>query len=89
MPAFKYSHLLTFFGGESKPGVNYHLAKTRTELEEVLTNPNVVEPSEVQIVEIVLDICDIPWILVGFLKGRGGKAMEEYLVAEGFSNSKP
>jgi len=87
IPPFKYSHLLSFFGGESKPGVNYHLVKTRADLESTLTKPNIVEPTEVQIIEVILDVWDIPWKLAGLLKARGGN-MAEYLVEEGFSNAK-
>jgi len=47
----------------------------------------VVEPTEVQIIEVILDVWDIPWKLAGLLKARGGN-MAEYLVEEGFSNAK-
>jgi hypothetical protein len=49
----------TFFGGESKPGTNYHLATTCAEFEAAMENANVVEPKEVQVVEVRMGTFDI------------------------------
>lgn len=83
IPPFKYAHMLDFFGGESKPGVNFHLVKNQRDLESTFTNPNVVTPKEVQIIEVIFDPFDIPWRLAGLLKARG---LEKELIEEGFTN---
>ena len=51
--------MLSFFGGESKPGTNYHLATTCAEFEAAMENENVREPKEVQVVEVRMGAFDI------------------------------
>jgi pyruvate decarboxylase len=73
IPTFDYSLLLSFFGGKSVPGTNYHLALTRDELESAMMSEHVRNPKEVQIVEVKMEPFDIPWKLAGLLKARGGE----------------
>jgi len=51
--------MLSFFGGESKPGKNYHLATTCAEFEAAMENENVQRPKEVQVVEVRMGAFDI------------------------------
>jgi len=51
--------MLSFFGGESKPGINYHLATTCAEFEAAMEKKEVREPKEVQVVEVRMGAFDI------------------------------
>ena len=62
---FNYEHMLPFLGNSSseKTQAQYHKATTKEELEAILSKESVKQPNGVQVVEIVMDMLDVPWRL--------------------------
>ncbi|KAK5165916.1 uncharacterized protein LTR77_008840 [Saxophila tyrrhenica] len=75
---FNYKHMLPFFNmPEAEAQKCFHRAETKAELEEVLKKESVVKPSKVQVVEIVMDMLDVPWRLSSQIATRGPEAVKE------------
>ena len=55
----------------------FHRASTKAELEEILNKDSVKNPKTVQVVEIVMDIFDVPWRLSTQIATRGPEAVKE------------
>lgn len=86
IPYFNYAHLLPLFTApDSKDdlSLNYHVASTREELESILKIDRVVNPKEIQVLEIRLDPFDLPWKLIKALNIRN----PGYLKREGFPHA--
>ena len=81
----QYSHLLPLFFHPS-PEKSYHLARTRSELESILSSQALQHPEHLQLVEVVLDKLDTSWLLGAQLASRGETA-RKYLQEEGFVNA--
>lgn len=76
-----YQHLLPLFQHPS-PATCYRRCASKQELDAALADPELADPSLVQVVEIVMDKLDVPWRLMEIIKSREGK--EQGLRAEGF-----
>jgi pyruvate decarboxylase len=79
-PDWKWTQLLSVFGGTDETVANYTV-RTREELDGLLANKEFTENStKVQLVEVILDAFDYPWILKAQVKGMTkfnvDKAME-------------
>lgn len=75
---FKYEHMLPFLDmPESEAKKCYHKAATKMELEEILSLDRVKNPKNVQVVEIVMDMLDVPWRLATQVAMRGPAAVKE------------
>lgn len=75
---FNYEHMLPFFNmplEEAKK--SFHKASTKAELEEILAKDSVKNPKGVQVVEIVMDMLDVPWRLSTQIATRGPEAVKE------------
>ena len=73
--------MLPFFNmdGRGLPSRSFHKASTKAELEEILGKESVQKPERVQVVEIVMDMIDVPWRLVDadcHERARGGEGDE-------------
>lgn len=76
-----YQHLLPLFQHPS-PHTCYRRCASKTELVAALADPELRDPTQVQVVEIVMDRLDVPWRLMEIIRSREGKTEE--LRAEGF-----
>ena len=75
---FNYTHMLPFFNmPESEAKKNFHKASTKAELEEILGKETLKNPKSVQVVEIVMDMLDVPWRLSTQIATRGPEAVKE------------
>ncbi|KAK5125323.1 hypothetical protein LTR85_000432 [Meristemomyces frigidus] len=75
---FDYKHMLSFFSmPEEQAKASFHRAETKAELEEVLKLDRVREPKGLQIVEVVMDMMDVPWRLSTQVATRGPEAIKE------------
>ena len=75
---FDYKHMLPFFNmPEAEAKKNFHRAETKAELEEVLKLESVKKPQTVQVVEVVMDMMDVPWRLSTQIGTRGPEAIQE------------
>ncbi|KAK3055544.1 hypothetical protein LTR09_003464 [Extremus antarcticus] len=75
---FNYKHMLPFFNmPEGEAEKCYHRAETKAELEEILAKDGVKKPQKVQVVEIVMDMLDVPWRLSSQIATRGPEAVKE------------
>jgi len=75
---FKYEHMLPFFNmPEAEARKCYHKATTKQELEDVFSLDRVKQPQGVQVVEIVIDMLDVPWRLATQIAMRGPEAVKE------------
>jgi pyruvate decarboxylase len=75
---FNYKHMLPFFNmDESEAAKSFHRAGTKAELEEILAKDSVKRPKKVQVVEIVMDMLDVPWRLSTQIATRGPEAVKE------------
>jgi pyruvate decarboxylase len=75
---FNYEHMLSFFNmpvEEAKK--NFHKATTKVELEDILAKDSVKNPKSVQVVEIMMDMLDVPWRLSTQIATRGPEAVKE------------
>jgi pyruvate decarboxylase len=75
---FNYEHMLPFFNmpvEEAKK--NFHKATTKVELEDILAKDSVKNPKSVQVVEIMMDMLDVPWRLSTQIATRGPEAVKE------------
>lgn len=79
-----YQHLLPLFQHPS-PQSCYRRCTSKHELEAALADPQLADPSAVQIVEVVMDRLDVPWRLMEIIRSRGGAKAEE-LRGEGFDD---
>ena len=75
---FNYEHILPFFNmPESEAKKCFHKASTKAELEGILSRDSVKNPKSVQVVEIVMDMLDVPWRLATQIATRGPEAVKE------------
>jgi pyruvate decarboxylase len=75
---FNYQHMLPFFNmPESEAAKNFHRAETKAELEEILAKESVIKPEKVQVVEIMMEMLDVPWRLSTQIATRGPEAVRE------------
>ena len=75
---FNYEHMLPFFNmpvEEAKK--SFHRASTKAELEEILAKESLKNPQGVQVVEIVMEMLDVPWRLSTQIATRGPEAVKE------------
>lgn len=77
-----YQHLLPLFG-HPDPEAAFHRVTTKAELDEVLRKPQLRNPPNLQLVELVVDKLDTSWRLGSQLAWRGQEA-RDYLEKEGF-----
>jgi len=79
---FNYKHMLPFFNMSPEEAQNsFHRAETKEELEAVLKLERVKQPTTVQVVEIVMDMMDVPWRLSTQVATRGPEAIKEMRAA--------
>lgn len=52
--------MLDLFGA-TNPSSCYRSARTRQEFEAALEEPTVIDPEEVQVMEVHMDKLDVPW----------------------------
>ena len=75
---FNYTHMLQFFNmDESEAKKCFHKATNKAELEEILAKDSVKNPKSVQVVEIMMDMLDVPWRLSTQIATRGPEAVKE------------
>ncbi|KAK4554952.1 hypothetical protein LTR86_008100 [Recurvomyces mirabilis] len=75
---FDYSHLLPFFNMPAEEAKkNFHRASTKVELEDVLKKEELARPKVLQVVEVVMDMMDVPWGLPTQLAIRGPEVVKE------------
>ncbi|KAF2717464.1 pyruvate decarboxylase-like protein [Polychaeton citri CBS 116435] len=78
IPPFNYRHMLPFFGmDEALAKKSFHRAGTKVELEEILAKETVIQPANIQVIEVVMDKLDVPWRLSSQIASRGPDAMRE------------
>ncbi|KAI4683850.1 uncharacterized protein J4E84_006689 [Alternaria hordeiaustralica] len=77
-----YSHLLPLYR-HPDPSSSFHHATTLSELSAILEKPQLQNPQNVQLVELVLDKMDTSWKLGTALAWRS-EEHKEYLTREGF-----
>lgn len=80
-----YKHLLPLYQ-HPEPEKAYHRVTTKAEFDEVLKKPGVVDPQNVQLVELVVAKLDTSWRLGAQLAVRGEEA-RKYLKEEGFHDA--
>ncbi|OCK84214.1 pyruvate decarboxylase-like protein [Lepidopterella palustris CBS 459.81] len=80
-----YSALLPLFR-HPNPKSSFHKASTKVEFEDVLKQPELQEPKDLQIIEVVMQMKDTPWRLGAQIAFRGDSA-KKYLREEGFVDS--
>jgi pyruvate decarboxylase len=86
---FNYAHLLPFSNAsESTAKAGFHRASTRAEVEEILQDDAVASPRTIQVVELVMDMMDVPWRLSTQVAMRGPEAVREMREA-GFQVREP
>ncbi|TKA78215.1 hypothetical protein B0A55_03772 [Friedmanniomyces simplex] len=75
---FDYRHMLLFFHmPEEEARRNFHRAGDKAELEGILGLEGVREPTQVQVVEVVMEAMDVPWRLATQIATRGPEAVRE------------
>jgi pyruvate decarboxylase len=75
---FNYDHMLPFFNMSAEDAKkSFHKATTKAELEDILAKDSVKNPKGVQVVEIVMDMFDVPWRLSTQIATRGPEAVKE------------
>ncbi|KAK3069044.1 hypothetical protein LTR53_012923 [Teratosphaeriaceae sp. CCFEE 6253] len=75
---FDYKHMLPFFHmPEAEARENFHRAESKAELEAIFSLERVREPRTVQVVEIVMEMMDVPWRLATQIATRGPAAVKE------------
>ncbi|USP78278.1 Pyruvate decarboxylase [Curvularia clavata] len=77
-----YAHLLPLYH-HPDPASSFHRATTKEELTAILAKPQVQQPENLQLVELVLDKLDTSWKLGTTLAWRS-EEHKEYLTREGF-----
>ncbi|KAF2817531.1 pyruvate decarboxylase-like protein [Mytilinidion resinicola] len=80
-----YSALLPLFK-HPDPASSFHRATTKMELDEILKKVELTDPTQLQIVELIVDQLDTPWRLGAQLAVRG-EVTQKYLADEGFVDS--
>lgn len=80
-----YSALLPLFHHPNS-ATSFHRVATKADFEDVLKKPEMSNPADLQIVELIMEMKDTPWRLGGQIAFRGEKA-REYLEQEGFVDS--
>jgi len=69
---WNYSHALRLFGmSEEEVGRSFFRAETKDELDDIFAKQEVAQPSNVILVEIVMDKMDAPWRLIEQVATRG------------------
>ena len=75
---FNYEHMLPFFNMPAEQAKKcFHKASTKAELEEILGKDSVKKPGSVQVVEIMMEMLDVPWRLSTQIATRGPEAVKE------------
>jgi pyruvate decarboxylase len=79
---FAYEHLLPFFNMPAEQAkANFHRAANKVELDEVLAREQVRDPvgygKGPQVIEIMVDMMDVPWRLATQVGTRGPEAVKE------------
>jgi pyruvate decarboxylase len=79
---FAYEHLLPFFNMPAEQAkANFHRAANKVELDEVLSRDQVKDPvgygKGPQVIEIMVDMMDVPWRLATQVGTRGPEAIKE------------
>ena len=75
---FNYEHMLPFFNmPEAEAKKCFHKATTKVELEDILSRDSVKNPQSVQVVEVVMEMLDVPWRLATQIATRGPEAVKE------------
>ncbi|GAB7358013.1 hypothetical protein MBLNU230_g0178t1 [Neophaeotheca triangularis] len=75
---FDYSKMLQFFNmPEDLAKEAFHRATTRAELDDVLERESLRNPQCLQVVEVVMDMMDVPWRLSSQIATRGPEAVKE------------
>lgn len=75
---FNYRHMLPFFNmPEAEAKNNFHRAETKAQLEDILALESVRRPKTVQVVEVMMDMMDVPWRLSAIIAARGPAAVQE------------
>lgn len=77
-----YAHLLPLFHHPS-PSTSYHKASTKEELTAILAKPELKDPQNLQLVELVIPKLDTSWRLATLLAWRS-EEHKEYLTREKF-----
>ena len=86
---FNYSHMLSFFNAsKSVANAGFHKASTRAELEDILQIDAVVNPKTIQVIELMMDMMDVPWRLSTQVAMRGAAAVRDMREA-GFTVREP
>ncbi|OAG06520.1 pyruvate decarboxylase-like protein [Paraphaeosphaeria sporulosa] len=80
-----YKHLLPLYN-HPDPTNSYHRVTTKAEFDQVLKKPQIVNPENVQLVELVVEKLDTSWRLGAQLAVRGEEA-RKYLKEEGFHDA--
>lgn len=84
-----YSFTLQALGmPEEEAKKNFHRATNRAEFEEIVARKSVQNPQAVQIVEVMMDMMDVPWRLSTQIATRGPEAVKEMREA-GFKLREP
>lgn len=76
---FNYEYMLPFLGNSSPEGMQaqFHRAETKVEMEGILGKESVKQPKGVQVVEVVMEMLDVPWRLASQVATRGPEAVKE------------
>ena len=75
---FNYEHMLPFFNMPAEEAKKcFHKATNKAELEDILNKDSVKNPQSVQVVEIMMEMLDVPWRLATQVATRGPEAVKE------------
>ncbi|KAK0254548.1 hypothetical protein B0A54_15654 [Friedmanniomyces endolithicus] len=75
---FDYRHMLPFFNMPAEEAErNFHRAENKEELEGILGLEGVRCPTQVQVVEVMMEAMDVPWRLATQIATRGPEAVKE------------
>jgi len=75
---WNYSHTLRLFGmSEEEVERSFFRAETKDELNDILAKQEVVQPTNVILVEIIMDKMDAPWRLVEQVATRGEESIRK------------
>lgn len=77
-PYWKWTELLSTFGGTNGKTVANYKVSSRKEFDELISNKEFTDnTTKVQLVEVILDAFDYPWILKEQIKRMGGYNMTQ------------
>ncbi len=78
-PKWKWTELLSAFGGDDGINIFSVTIKTKNELDSLLSNDNeFLKSNKIQLIEIVMDVLDIPWRLSEEVKLQADKDTQLY-----------